>query len=61
MVFVVKRKVKRRQRVVIPVWAVAEYCALSEYTVRKHAREGRFVKGDLRSVVEYLKKEGGNG
>ena len=38
----------------IPTWAIAELAGVSEWTVRKHAREGLVRRDDLKSVIEYI-------
>ena len=55
---------KRKQRLVVPVWVLAESVGLNVQTVRRHVREGRVQCGDLWSVVRYVvesKKDGGMG
>jgi len=48
-----------KQRVRIPVWAVAKAVGLSEQAVRRHVREGEYDAEDLLSVIGYVRKRGG--
>jgi predicted ArsR family transcriptional regulator len=48
-----------KQRVRIPVWAVAKAVGLSEQAVRRHVREGEYDARDLLSVIGYVRKRGG--